>query len=55
MIDTYHGNARRKPNTKEYENNYDKINWENNNWAEPKERKKYAKSKKSSQKSSEKT
>lgn len=28
-MDNYHSNARRKPNTKEYEDNFEKINWSN--------------------------
>lgn len=42
MIDAYHSNARRKPNTKEYDENFNKIDWKQNklNWeATPEERK----------------
>ena len=36
MIDTHHSNATRKPASKEYRDNFDKINWKNDkfNWVD---------------------
>jgi len=55
-MDNHHGNARREPNTKEYDENFEKINWEQNklNWGNnPEERKICQENKKQSQKASQ--
>uniref|UniRef100_A0A6H1ZGC7 Uncharacterized protein n=1 Tax=viral metagenome TaxID=1070528 RepID=A0A6H1ZGC7_9ZZZZ len=36
-MNNHHGNASRKPNTKKYEENFDKIDWDKNKltWGNP--------------------